>query len=97
MGGGRKNSQVKFFFSQEDKKQYRQHSDDLQLVTIIDCVCADGTTPIKPAFVFPGARMHGKWMSVDDDIMIATSENGWTDNQIGFKWFKKNFVPQATA
>ena len=26
---------------------------------------------------------------------VATSENGWTDDQIGFEWFKQIFVPQA--
>ncbi|KIK59516.1 hypothetical protein GYMLUDRAFT_169520, partial [Collybiopsis luxurians FD-317 M1] len=97
MGGGRKNSQRRYFFSRNDIKMYRQHSDDLQLVTIIDSVCADGTAPITPAFVFPGTKMHKEWMQVDEDIMIATSENGWTDNEIGFQWFKRCFVPQATA
>ena len=27
---------------------------------------------------------------------IGTSENGWTDDEIGFEWFKEVFVPQAT-
>ncbi|KAE9393252.1 hypothetical protein BT96DRAFT_829518, partial [Gymnopus androsaceus JB14] len=97
MGGGRKNSQRRYFFSREDMKMYRQHSDDLQLVTVIDSVCADGTAPIKPGFVFPGTKMYEEWMHVDDDILLATSESGWTDNEIGFQWFKQNFVPQATA
>ncbi|KAJ3978947.1 hypothetical protein F5890DRAFT_1547654, partial [Lentinula detonsa] len=48
MGVGRKNSQQRFFYSRSDKNMYRQHSDDLQLVTIINCVCADGTATIKP-------------------------------------------------
>ena len=26
---------------------------------------------------------------------IATSENGWTDDEVGFAWFKDVFVPQA--
>ncbi|KAJ3979034.1 hypothetical protein F5890DRAFT_1421919 [Lentinula detonsa] len=71
MGGGRKNSQVKFIFSRGDKKQYWQRSDDFQLVTIINCVCADGTAPIKPSFVFPGTRMYSEWMDVDEDIMYV--------------------------
>jgi hypothetical protein len=29
-------------------------------------------------------------------VRIGTSENGWTDNEIGFEWFKEVFVPQAT-
>ena len=27
---------------------------------------------------------------------VATSENGWTDDEIGFEWFKQIFVPQTT-
>lgn len=27
---------------------------------------------------------------------VATSDNGWTDDEIGFAWFKDIFVPQAT-
>ena len=27
---------------------------------------------------------------------IGTSPNGWTDDEIGFEWFKTVFVPQAT-
>ena len=71
MGGGRKNSQWRYFFSQEDMKMYRQHSNDLQLVTVIDSVCADGTAPIKPGFVFPGTKMYEEWMHVDDDILCV--------------------------
>ncbi|KAJ3964743.1 hypothetical protein EV361DRAFT_1037781 [Lentinula raphanica] len=74
LGGGQKNL---------------QRNDNLQLVTIIDSVCADRMAPIKPAFVFPGAKMYEEWMGVEEDIMVATSDNGWTDNEIGFQWFKK--------
>jgi hypothetical protein len=28
---------------------------------------------------------------------VATSPNGWTDNELGLKWFKQTFVPFATA
>ncbi|KAJ4466261.1 DDE superfamily endonuclease-domain-containing protein [Lentinula aciculospora] len=80
-----------------DQKMYRVHSDKLELVTIVDCVCADGTAPIKPCFVFPGKKMCNEWAAVDEEILLATSENGWTDNEIGFQWFKQNFIPQATA
>ncbi|KIK59124.1 hypothetical protein GYMLUDRAFT_118949, partial [Collybiopsis luxurians FD-317 M1] len=76
---------------------YQQHSDNLQLVTIINSVCADGTAPIKPAIVFPGKGKFEEWMMVDKDILIATSDNGWTNNEIGYKWFKQSFIPQATA
>ncbi|KAF9078005.1 hypothetical protein BDP27DRAFT_1143387, partial [Rhodocollybia butyracea] len=69
VGGGQKGSQEKYFFSRTDRMLYRQRGEDLQLVTIIDCVCADGTAEIKPAFVFAGATKHAEWMEVDDEIL----------------------------
>ncbi|KAJ3765278.1 hypothetical protein FB446DRAFT_655506 [Lentinula raphanica] len=71
MGGGRKNSQRKYFFARKDNKMYHQHSDDLQLITIIDCICADGTAPISLAFVFPGLKMFKEWTEVRDDILYV--------------------------
>ncbi|KAJ4466957.1 hypothetical protein C8R41DRAFT_724388, partial [Lentinula lateritia] len=69
LGGGRKNSQIRYFFSRDDRMMYRGKSDDLQLVTILDCVCADGTVDIKPGFVFSGVGKFGEWFEVHDDIV----------------------------
>ncbi|THU83132.1 DDE-domain-containing protein, partial [Dendrothele bispora CBS 962.96] len=97
LGGGRRGSQEKYFFDSEDQMMYRLQSDDLQLVTIIDCVGADGTAEIKPCFVFSGVMKCPEWFEVDDEILVATSPNGWTDDEVGFEWFKRCFVPQAKA
>ncbi|KAG1840558.1 hypothetical protein F4604DRAFT_1598800, partial [Suillus subluteus] len=43
MGGGRKGDGTKYIFWIEDKEQYRMHSDNLELVTILECVNAAGT------------------------------------------------------
>ena len=58
MGGGQKGTCTKYFFSWDDKMQYKLQSDDLQLVTIINCICADGTADVGPGFVFPGSTKH---------------------------------------
>lgn len=50
MGGGRQGSGMKFIFSSEDKEHYRLHSDNLELVSIIECVNAAGTA-MPPAFI----------------------------------------------
>ncbi|KAJ3792250.1 hypothetical protein GGU11DRAFT_693748 [Lentinula aff. detonsa] len=71
MGGGRRNSQRRYFFSRGDKNMYRVHSDKLELVTIIDCICADGTAPIKSCFVFSGKKMCDEWAAVDEEILYA--------------------------
>ena len=41
---------MKFIFSSEDKEHYRLHSDNLELVSIIECVNAVGTA-MPPAFI----------------------------------------------
>lgn len=49
-GGGRKGDGQKFIFLLEDKDYYRQHSDNLELVTIIECANVAGTM-MKPFFI----------------------------------------------
>ncbi|KAE9407228.1 hypothetical protein BT96DRAFT_954537 [Gymnopus androsaceus JB14] len=100
LGEGWHNSQEKYFYSQDEKMMYKQKGDSLELVMVIDCVCADGTAPIKPAFVFAGATKFDNWFEelhgIDNILSrVATSENGWTDDEVGFEWFKECFVPQA--
>jgi hypothetical protein len=61
MGGGRKGTRTKYFFARDDKMKYKLQSDELQLVTIIDSICADNTAEIGPCFVFPGSTKHKEW------------------------------------
>ncbi|KAG2075020.1 hypothetical protein BDR04DRAFT_1006677, partial [Suillus decipiens] len=42
MGGGRKGDNSKFIFSKNNRERYRIHSDNLELVTIIECVSETG-------------------------------------------------------
>ncbi|KAE9407650.1 hypothetical protein BT96DRAFT_809152, partial [Gymnopus androsaceus JB14] len=95
-GGGRNNAlQELFFWSEEDRSRYKLKSDELELVTILECVCADGTAPVKPCFVFPGKLFAKDWMTVDPEILLATTETGWTNDDVYIAWFKKCFIPQA--
>ena len=50
MSGGRQGSGMKFIFTAEDKEHYCLHSDNLELVTIIECVSIAGTMML-PAFI----------------------------------------------
>ena len=61
LGGGWKGTGLKFFFAKTDTSRYKLRSDDLQLVTVIEVVCADGTSTIKPGFVFPGSMKCPEW------------------------------------
>ncbi|KIM43929.1 hypothetical protein M413DRAFT_68349, partial [Hebeloma cylindrosporum] len=95
-GGGRKASSRKYFVPRARRPKYKQRSANLELVTIIECVCADGTN-LKPGFVFQGKEFSPEWFDVDDDISVSMSENGWTDDFLCSEWFTHSFIPQATA
>lgn len=53
-GGGRKSLPTHFAFDVDDEACVRLRSDNLELVTVIDVVCADGTK-LVPGFIMPGS------------------------------------------
>jgi hypothetical protein len=65
--GGRKSASRKCFVPRTRRPRYKQRSANLELVTIIECVCADGTT-LFPGFVFQGKEFSPEWFEVDDNI-----------------------------
>ncbi|KAI0781699.1 hypothetical protein BC629DRAFT_1521809 [Irpex lacteus] len=62
MGGGRKSTGLKYFYSRHDRARYKKRSADLELVTIIECVSADGTA-LDPGFIFSGKNFDMEWFS----------------------------------
>ncbi|KAF6763327.1 hypothetical protein DFP72DRAFT_743852, partial [Ephemerocybe angulata] len=52
-GGGRKGTGEKFFIPRTQRPAYRQASGNLELVTIVECVNAEGDS-IMPGIIFPG-------------------------------------------
>jgi hypothetical protein len=99
LGGGRKRSD-KYYRTSNIKSSnfYQIHSDNLELVTVIECVSPSGLS-VPPMFVLA----KGSIPEIDDSEMdapissITTSQNGWTSNEIGLQWFKEMFIPFATA
>ena len=67
LGGGRKGDGRKYFYSREERGCYMIRSANLELVTIIESCCADGTA-FKPGFVFAGKTIEGENIDVDEDI-----------------------------
>lgn len=58
---------IKYFIPQNQWPQYKLWSTNLELITIIEYVCADGLS-LKPGFIFPGKEFHPEWFDVDDGI-----------------------------
>jgi hypothetical protein len=52
-GGSRKRGRKKFFMGRKDIERYKLRSENQELVTIIDCICADGNK-LVPTFIFSG-------------------------------------------
>ena len=64
LGGGRKNTGELYLFPMDDKTRYKIKSDDLELTSILECICGDGTAPVKPAIAFSGVKMCKQWFEV---------------------------------
>jgi hypothetical protein len=67
-GGGKKSSRRKYFYSRRQRAKYRHRSANLELITIIEAICADGTA-LKPGFVFPGLSFCPEWFEKHPDIV----------------------------
>jgi hypothetical protein len=65
LGGGRNRTRQKYFFAHSDKSRYKVQSGELELVTVIEAVCTNGTSDIPPGFVFSGVTMHEEWFCED--------------------------------
>ena len=94
-GGGRKRSKKYYHLrSLKKSKFYRVRSDNLELMTVIECVSPSGLF-IPPSFVLSSGPTPS-FPDLSGKIgAIATSPNGWTDNEIGTAWFIETFIPFA--
>ncbi|RYP57397.1 hypothetical protein DL771_011482 [Monosporascus sp. 5C6A] len=68
-------------------------------ITIIVCVSADGRS-LPPLVIFSGVDVQQQWfLDFDDEAYeswyFTTSENGWTNTEIGLKWLREVFIPHT--
>ena len=56
LGGGRKLDNTRYLYSREQRNHVKLQSPDLELVTTIECIGADGSI-LKPGFVFCGKQV----------------------------------------
>src|SRR5450432_4777986 len=61
-------------------------------VTAIDCINADGWS-LPPLIIFEGKVHQSTWYTepLPPDWTIGVSENGWTDDSLGFIWLQDIF------
>ena len=62
--------------------------DDRTLVTVVEGISAAGKK-IPPFVILPGQLVQAQHVSncLDDDTIVTTSPNGYTDDQISLEWF----------
>ena len=88
---------AKVVISKHEKQAFSVKSVNREWVSLIEAICTTGRS--LPLFViFKGVNKQKTWYDVLEDVHseIATSENGWTDNELGVDWLKRCFEP-ATA
>jgi hypothetical protein len=62
LGGGRKGDGTQYLFARDQKHKVRLKSDNLELVTLIECVSAEGCY-LTPTFIFSGTTFCLDWMN----------------------------------
>ena len=96
-GGGRKNAKKYFHLCSLKKSDfYRIRSDNLELMTVIECVSPSGLA-VPPTFILSDGPTPVPTEVSAPIGAIGTSQNGWTDNQIGAMWFNDQFIPFAKS
>ena len=75
-GGGKKGCCRRYLYNWEQRARYKHHSGNLELITIIEAICAD-ETDLKPGFVFSGSSFSPEWFDNDPDIVYNFVFNLW--------------------
>ena len=65
MGGGRKKTSKEYYYLKDQKQRYRISSDNLELVTIVECISAAGDI-LPPSFCLQN-RSKPDLRDLDDD------------------------------
>ena len=71
LGGGRKRTGKKHYVVPGDRQKYRSRDGNLELVTVIEASCSDGTM-LDPGFIFSGSSMYSaEWFEGHDHKKIS--------------------------
>ncbi|KAF8583869.1 hypothetical protein K439DRAFT_1347599, partial [Ramaria rubella] len=95
LGGEHKGLQAHYIFAVEDREQYVSWSDSLQLMSLLEAVCADRSY-VLPTFVVPKLSPPG-WWEVPGIGGVKVTESGWTDDKTTLEWFVDVFIPHAVG
>src|SRR2546421_3659453 len=74
------------------RKKYQAQPGHQEWITMVECVCIDGTT-IPPLIIFKGENLMTNWIPRDvaNDWHFSCNSKGWTSNIHGEQWIEKCF------
>jgi hypothetical protein len=77
---------------------YSLSPDNRRSLTVFEAVDASGRKPPPPLVVIQGKHIMANWFSprMDPDMLILTSEKGFTNNEIAVTWLK-HFIQHSNA
>jgi hypothetical protein len=83
----------------EDVLEYYSLSpENRRSLTIFEAIYANGRRPPPPVVVIQGKHIMADWITpeMDPDMLILTSEKGFTNNEIAVQWLK-HFIQHSDA
>ncbi|PSS32144.1 hypothetical protein PHLCEN_2v2100 [Hermanssonia centrifuga] len=84
---------VRAFVDRDQKTLYQVGDGNRELVTVIECISADGHA-LRPSVIYQGAR-RGDEITLAMLGSISHSPKGWTDQELGCLWLENHFEPQT--
>jgi hypothetical protein len=73
----------------------KKAKDKREWVSVLECINTTGRK-LRPLTVFKGKSVQMQWLPATvPDWVYATSENGWTSNEIGLYWLREVFLPET--
>jgi hypothetical protein len=83
------------------KEMYIGIPENYILITVIKCICANGTA-IPPVIIIPGTMIIGGWFhpKITGHEILTVSDSGYTNEGICIKWldhFIKQYNCSATS
>jgi len=87
-----------FSWSAYEQGKAKQHLQDgnREWITTIACICANGTA-LSPGLIYTAKSglIQSSWVEDFDPkeyaCFFASSESGWTNNELGLEWIKSIF------
>lgn len=79
--------------------RYQAHSGRQEWVSILECVCADGSS-ITPLVIFKGdGNVLQSWLPPElrTQWFFSVNSKGWTSNVHGVEWLRRVFEPLTRA